>query len=98
MEEKPRKCRWCKWFNPSQAWNPREGECKKPAGDVEMQTDEFKAGFLAEHPIDLVNGEPVHSGLEQIKAEFIKYGLREYAMGKRKVAIKAIVIDSNIIS
>ena len=44
MEEKPRKCKWCKWFNPSQSWNPREGECKKPAGDVKMQTDEFKAG------------------------------------------------------
>jgi len=34
----------CKWFNPSQAWNPREGECKKPGGEAGLQTDEFKVG------------------------------------------------------
>jgi len=33
----------CKWFNPSQSWDPREGECKKPGGDAVLQTDEFKS-------------------------------------------------------
>ncbi len=61
-------------------------------------TEEFKAAFLAEHPIDLDKGEPVHSGLEQIKAVLMRYALGEYVMGKRKAAIKAIQIDSNIIS
>ena len=51
MLVKGRRCKNCRWFNPSQSWNPREGECKKPGGDSEMQTDKFKAG---RHPGKLI--------------------------------------------
>ena len=54
MVEKPKICKWCKWFIPSHVWDPRDGECKKPKGEGEFHAKEFKAG---RYPAKLVKGD-----------------------------------------